>query len=105
ELSDHAAEGAPSRAPRPRSTLTPREIQGRLRAGRSIEEVAAEAAVDTEWIDKFAAPIIAEQAKIVERARGLTYVKPRLGMSAEPLGRAVAWNLASRGVTPLAREF
>ena len=80
------------------SSLTPREMQARLRAGRSIQEVAAEAGVDTEWVARFAVPILAEQAQVVELARGLTYAKPRLGESAQPLGASVMQNLFDRGV-------
>jgi hypothetical protein len=81
-----------------RSSLTPREIQARLRAGRSIAEVAAEARVDREWVERFAVPILAEQAQIVELARALVYVKPRRGESSAPLGRSVVENLIDRGV-------
>jgi hypothetical protein len=83
---------------RPSSLLSPREIQARLRAGRSVKEVAFEAGVDDEWIERFAAPIRAEQAQVVERAAQLTYVKPRRGESAEPLASSVRWNLADKGV-------
>jgi hypothetical protein len=83
---------------RPESTLTPREIQARLRAGRSIAQVAAEARVDPDWVERFAVPIMAEQAQIVELAKATTYSKPRLGPSTQPLGASVAWNLADRGV-------
>jgi len=83
---------------RSESALTPREMQARLRAGRTIEEVAAEAGVDTEWVARFAVPILAEQAQVVELARGLTYAKPRLGESSEPLGASVLQNLSDRGV-------
>ncbi len=103
-----AANGAPAEAPgvvaevpkrlRSQSALTPREMQARLRAGRSIEEVAAEAGVDTEWVARFAVPILAEQAQVVELARSLVYAKPRLGESAQPLGVSVVQNLTDRGV-------
>ena len=83
---------------RSQSALTPREMQARLRAGRSIEEVAAEAGVDTEWVARFAVPILAEQAQVVELARSLVYAKPRLGESSQPLGASVVQNLADRGV-------
>jgi hypothetical protein len=83
---------------RSQSALTPREMQARLRAGRSIEEVAAEAGVDTEWVARFAVPILAEQAQVVELARGLVYAKPRLGESSQPLGTSVVQNLTDRGV-------
>ena len=61
---------------RPQSELTPREIQARLRAGRTIDEVAKEAKCPREWVEKFAPPIVAEQAQVVELARSLTYSKP-----------------------------
>ena len=83
---------------RSQSALTPREMQSRLRAGRSIEEVAAEAGVDTEWVARFAVPILAEQAQGVELARSLVYAKPRLGESSQPLGASVVQNLTDRGV-------
>ncbi len=80
------------------SSLTPREMQARLRAGRSIEEVAAEAGVEREWVERFAVPILAEQAQVVELARSLVYAKPRLGGSSQPLAESVVWNLSDRGV-------
>jgi Protein of unknown function (DUF3071) len=95
---------APGR-PRSQSALTPREMQSRLRAGRTIAEVAAEAKADPEWVERFAIPILAEQAQMVELARSLTYVKPRRGESAEPLGPSVAENLIDRGVQLLEDQF
>jgi hypothetical protein len=86
------------RRPRPESTLSPREIQARLRSGSTIAEVARDAGVDEEWVSRFAVPIQAEQAQVVGRARRLTFVKPRLGESALPLGTAVRWNLADKGI-------
>ncbi len=83
---------------RSQSALTPREMQARLRAGRSIDEVASEAGVDTEWVARFAVPILAEQAQVVELARSLVYAKPRLGESSQPLGASVIQNLSDRGI-------
>jgi hypothetical protein len=91
-------EGAGGPQRRPDSRLTPREIQAYLRAGRSIPEVAAEAGVDPEWVERFAVPIVAEQAQMVERARAMTYSKARLGQSTQPVGTSVRWNLADKGV-------
>ncbi|MGH9279702.1 MAG: septation protein SepH [Acidimicrobiales bacterium] len=93
------------RRTRPESNLTPREIQARLRAGRSIDEVAKEARVDYEWVERFAAPIIAEQAQVVELARSLTFTKARRGESPLPLGDSVALNLVDRGLRMLEDEF
>jgi hypothetical protein len=80
------------------SELSPRELQDRLRAGWSIEDVAREAGTDVEWVSRFAAPVRAEQSRIVDRAVGLTFDKARLGPSALPLGRSVVRNLGERGV-------
>ena len=83
---------------RPRSSLSPREIQARLRAGSTTSEVADAAQVDEEWVLRFAAPILAEQAQVVESAQRLTLVKARRGPSTEPLAPSVQWNLADKGV-------
>lgn len=92
-------------APRRQSHLSPREIQDRLRAGRSLEEIAAEAGVGEEWVARFAAPVEAERSQVVGRARRLTYYRPRHGDSGEALGMAVRWNLADRGVRLANDEF
>ena len=92
-------------APRRQSHLSPREIQDRLRAGRSLEVIAAEAGVGEEWVARFAAPVEAERLQVVNRARALTYERPRRGDSGEPLGMAVRWNLADRGVRLTNDEF
>ncbi|HUP85251.1 MAG TPA: septation protein SepH [Acidimicrobiales bacterium] len=92
-------------APRRQSHLSPREIQDRLRAGRSLEEIAAEAGVGEEWVARFAAPVEAERSQVVGRARRLVYDRPRRGDSGEPLGMSVRWNLADRGVRLTNDEF
>src|SRR5687768_13828557 len=92
-------------APRRQSHLSPREIQDRLRAGRSMEDIAAEAGVGEEWVARFAAPVEAERSQVVGRARRLSYYRPRRGDSGEPLGMAVRWNLADRGVRLANDEF
>jgi hypothetical protein len=93
------------RMPRPESTLSPREIQARLRAGSTITEVAKAAGVDDEWVSRFAVPILAEQHQVVERARQYVYSKARLGSSAQPLGTSVLWNLVDRGLRMTERAF
>ena len=100
ELGDDETDEAaapPARA-RARSSLTPREIQARLRAGSTIAEVANAAGVGEEWVQRFAAPILAEQEQVVERAQSMTFGKARLGPSIEPLAASVQWNLSDRGV-------
>jgi hypothetical protein len=91
--------------PRPESALSPRDIQMRLRAGRSVSSVATEARVDEEWILRFAAPILAEQAQVVQRAQNMTFAKARLGESGRPLGESVWWNIADKGALMASDTF
>ncbi|MCA1845312.1 MAG: DUF3071 domain-containing protein [Actinobacteria bacterium] len=78
--------------------LSPREIQQRLRAGESVAALAKSSGTDEAWIRRFAAPVLAEQAKVVERARSVTYHKRGVGLSAASLVQAVAANVIDRGV-------
>jgi hypothetical protein len=87
--SDHSRAG---------SALSPREIQARLRAGRSVAEVAAEAGVREEWVERFAGPVFAEQWAAVARAAALKLATPRRGESDRPLADSVLRNLADRGI-------
>jgi hypothetical protein len=93
-----AANAASPRLVRPESALTPRELQDRIRAGWSIDEVAAEAGVDRDWVRRFAAPVLAEIGRVIEHAQATTFDKPRVGLSSLPLGAAVRRNVAERGV-------
>lgn len=83
---------------RTESALSPREMQTRIRAGRSVADVAAEAGVDLEWVERFAAPVLAEQMAAVAKAGELTLRTPRRGDSDRPLLASVLRNLADRGV-------
>jgi len=51
------------------STLRPRDIQNRIRAGESAEEVAAAAGTTADKIMGFAGPVLAERAHIAESAQ------------------------------------
>ncbi|HET9077268.1 MAG TPA: septation protein SepH [Acidimicrobiales bacterium] len=99
----HADRSGPGR--KPGSGLTPREIQARLRAGRTVEEVAYEAGVSTDWVDRFAGPVLAEQAAAVARAWQATLHPPGQGASERPLEGAVMHRLADRGVALTADEL
>jgi hypothetical protein len=80
------------------SRLSPREIQARLRSGRTVAEVAAEAGVGTDWVERFATPIFAEQRAAIERAGRLPVQTARRGESDRPLAVALNRNLAARGI-------
>jgi hypothetical protein len=83
---------------RPESALTPREMQDHIRGGWTVDEVALEAGVDLDWVRRFAAPVLAEVGRVIERAQAQTYDRPRVGLSALPLEASVRRNVADRGV-------
>ncbi len=78
--------------------LTPREIQQRLRAGETVTALARSSGTDEAWIRRFAAPVLAEKARVIERARSTTFTKRGVGPSAAALGPAVAANVIDKGV-------
>ncbi|NDL56304.1 septation protein SepH [Phytoactinopolyspora mesophila] len=51
------------------SQLRPRDIQARIRAGESVESVAAAATMPLEKVRRFAGPVLAEREHIAQRAR------------------------------------
>jgi len=81
------------------SQLTPREMQARLRAGHSIQQVARVAGVSPEWVERFDAPVAAERSRVIETAFGMTSTKARVGESALPLADSVRVNLREKGVS------
>ena len=85
-------------SPRPRSQLSVRDIQARLRAGEPVSRIATEAGVEEDWIERFAPPVRAEQQRIVERALDCRLRRPRSAPSAVPLRRAVGMALADKGI-------
>jgi hypothetical protein len=89
---------AHSKANRSESSLSVREVQSRLRRGRSIDQVAREAGVDTTWVARFAVPVLAEQTEIIRAARGTRMTRQRVGLSGATLGDSVYRNLAERGL-------
>ncbi|MGP3968844.1 septation protein SepH [Streptomyces sp. 6N223] len=76
--------------------LRPRDIQARIRAGATAEEVASFAGIPVERVRRFEGPVLAERAFMAERARKTPIRRP--GESAGPqLGDAVAERLMLRG--------
>ena len=51
------------------SALSPREIQARIRAGAGVDEVAREAGVSTDRVERYAAPVLAEREHVLELAQ------------------------------------
>jgi Protein of unknown function (DUF3071) len=78
------------------STLRPREIQARVRAGESAEEVAAAAGASLDRVLRFAYPVLQERERVVAQAR-VTPIRPK---SAETLADLVEQRLVGRGTDP-----
>ncbi|WP_456843912.1 septation protein SepH [Cellulomonas sp. P5_C6] len=76
-------------------TLSPREIQARIRAGATTQEVADDAGLPIERVRRYEGPVLAEREHIAEQARG-TRVGRDIG--APTLGDLVTDRLAARGV-------
>jgi hypothetical protein len=76
-------------------TLSPREIQSRIRAGASAQQVADSAGLAIEQVRRYEGPVIAEREFIVGQARST-----RVGRDpgAPVLGDLVTDRLAARGV-------
>ncbi|MFB6829369.1 septation protein SepH [Streptomyces hydrogenans] len=78
------------------SHLRPRDIQARIRAGASAEEVAQLAGIPVDRVRRFEGPVLAERAFMAERARKTPVRRP--GENSGPqLGEAVQERLSLRG--------
>ncbi|MFI7010801.1 septation protein SepH [Streptomyces sp. NPDC050145] len=78
------------------SHLRPRDIQARIRAGASAEEVAQLAGIPVDRVRRFEGPVLAERAFMAERARKTPVRRP--GENTGPqLGEAVQERLVLRG--------
>lgn len=79
--------------------LRPREIQSKIRAGASVEQVASAAGVDVGRVERFAHPVLLERARAAELA---TAAHPVLadGPSVLTLLETVTSALIARGLDP-----
>jgi hypothetical protein len=82
------------------SALRPRDIQARIRAGESPEEVAAAAQTTIDKIMGYATPVLAERAHIAERAQRASIRRRQGEGSSRVLGDAVAAVLRQRNIDP-----
>jgi hypothetical protein len=83
------------------SPLRPKEIQARIRAGETAEEIADAAGIPVERVRWFEGPVLAERAYIAQQAQTATV--RRLGDSAGPgphLGDIVAERMSASGSDP-----
>ncbi|MDM7831380.1 septation protein SepH [Cellulomonas edaphi] len=87
QLEQLRAEGA--------GTLSPREIQARIRAGATTQEVADQSGLSVEHVRRYEGPVLAEREYVAEQARGTRIGKDS---GAPTLGDLVTDRLAARGV-------
>lgn len=83
---------------RPSTSLSPREIQQRIRAGLNAAELAELTGEPIEALAKFEAPVLAERAYIVELARATRIGR---GATSPTLADLVDDRLLARGVDPV----
>lgn len=81
------------------SVLRPKEIQAKIRAGASVEQVARSAGVDIARVERFAHPVLLERARAAELA---TAAHPVLadGPAVLTLLETVTTALIARGLDP-----
>ena len=86
------------------NVLRPKEIQAKVRAGASVEQVATAAGVDVARVERFAHPVLLERARAAELA---TAAHPVLadGPSVLTLLETVTTALVARGLNPDATSW
>ncbi len=77
--------------------LRPREIQQRVRAGATAEQVAAESGMSVDRVMRFAYPVLAERSQVVQQARR---ARVRRDPAAPTLAEVFDERLEARGVDP-----
>jgi hypothetical protein len=81
--------------------LRPREIQARVRAGESAEQVAASAGMALDRVIRFAYPVLQERSRVVAQAR----TAPVRPAAPEQLGDLVEERLVGRGTDAATLEW
>ena len=80
------------------SPLRPKEIQDRIRAGETAEEIADAAGVPIERVRRFEGPVLAERAYRAQEAQGASVRQPGDSGPGPRLGEIVTERLAGLGV-------
>lgn len=101
---DGARPGPGSRDSEVRAVLRPKDIQARIRAGASVQEVAASSGMDVAKVERFAHPVLLERQRAAELA---TAAHPVLGdgPTVETLLETVTAVLAERGLSAKDTEW
>ena len=86
-------------------SITPREIQDRVRSGETVEQLAASTGADADFIEKFAQPVLDELKHIVQSALAIriTIAGDRFNDDVqEEFGTLISSRLAANGALDLA---
>ncbi|HEY3260577.1 MAG TPA: septation protein SepH, partial [Pseudonocardiaceae bacterium] len=78
------------------SQMRPREIQTRIRAGASVEQVAEAAGMPVERVDRFAYPVLLERSRTADLAQRAHPIRDD-GPDVRTLGEVVANTFGQRG--------
>ncbi|HET9254193.1 MAG TPA: septation protein SepH [Pseudonocardiaceae bacterium] len=83
----------------PENQMRPREIQARIRAGASVEQVASAAGAPSERIERFAYPVLLERSRMAQLAQQAHPVRAD-GPDVRTLDVVVAETFEQRGHDP-----
>jgi hypothetical protein len=82
------------------SPLRPKEIQARIRAGETAEEIADAAGIPVERVRWFEGPVLAERAYIADQAQAASVRRPGDSGPGPRLGDTVPDRLSAAGADP-----
>jgi hypothetical protein len=82
------------------SPLRPKEIQARIRAGETVEEIADAAGIAVERVRWFEGPVLAERAYAAEQAQAASVRRPGESTPGPRLGEITAERLSAAGADP-----
>ena len=82
------------------SPLRPKEIQARIRAGETVEEIADAAGIAAERVRWFEGPVLAERAYVAEQAQTASVRRPGESTPGPRLGEITAERLSLAGADP-----
>ena len=82
------------------SPLRPKEIQARIRAGETVEEIADAAGIAVERVRWFEAPVLAERAYVADQAQNASVRRHGDSTPGPQLGEVVAERLSAIGADP-----
>jgi len=85
--------------------LRPKEIQDRIRAGETAEEIADAAGIPIERVRRFEGPVLAERAYRAQEAQGATIRRAGESGPGKRLGEVVTERLRDLGASPEEAEW